>query len=295
MKLNKLTNSEKRVIIDRDTEPPFSGKYENFFEKGTYACMQCGAPLYNSESKFHSGCGWPSFDDEIKGAVKRIPDPDGIRTEIICTRCGGHLGHIFEGEGFTPKNTRHCVNSISMDFIPSYEVAVLGGGCFWCMEAVFLQVSGVLKVESGYAGGWKEKPTYNEVCSGDTGHAEVVRIEFDPKIINYKQLLDIFFYIHDPTTLNKQGNDTGEQYRSIILYTSADQEKISKEFISKINSSGIFKNPVLTELKSLEKFYKAEDYHQNYFTSNTRQPYCSAIIAPKAESFRKRFSKLLKN
>lgn len=121
MKKKELTDFEKRVIVNKDTEPPFSGKYENLFSKGTYTCRQCGSPLYKSESKFKSGCGWPSFDDEIEGAVKRLRDKDGVRTEIVCSKCGGHLGHVFEGEGFTPKNTRHCVNSVSLDFIPESE------------------------------------------------------------------------------------------------------------------------------------------------------------------------------
>jgi len=142
--MNKeLTNEEKRVILNKGTELPFSGKYYNFHERGTYVCKQCGTPLYFSEAKFDSGCGWPSFDEEISGAVRRLPDVDGRRTEIVCAKCGGHLGHVFTGEGFTPKDTRHCVNSISMDFVPEdkqeeTEVAIFAGGCFWGAEHLIL-------------------------------------------------------------------------------------------------------------------------------------------------------------
>ena len=153
----ELTADEKQVIIYKGTERPFTGKYYDFKAKGTYVCKQCGSPLYRSEDKFDSRCGWPSFDDEIPGAVKRGPDADGRRTEIVCARCGAHLGHVFTGEGLTPKNTRHCVNSISMEFIPAEELkidtAIFAGGCFWGVEYYMKKAPGVLAVESGYIGG----------------------------------------------------------------------------------------------------------------------------------------------
>jgi len=299
MKLNELSPEEKRVILYKGTEPPFTGKYDKYFEDGTYVCRQCGTNLYNSGSKFNSGCGWPSFDEEIKGSVKRHPDADGRRTEILCAMCGGHLGHVFEGEGFTEKNTRHCVNSISVDFLPSKkeenEFALLGGGCFWCLEAVFSQLKGVSSVISGYAGGITENPDYNQVCSGKTGHAEVIKIIFDPSIISYELLLEIFFSVHDPTTPGRQGNDIGPQYRSIILYNSASQKRIAGEVISRLEKSGRFKNPVVTELKEFDRFYIAEDYHQQYFFNNPYQPYCRAVISPKVEKFVKNFKEKIRD
>ena len=174
------------------------------------------------------------------------------------------------------------------------ETAVMGGGCFWCLEAVFDQLKGVVSADSGYAGGYVKNPTYQQVCSGKTGHAEVVKITFNPKVISYRDLQKIFFYIHDPTTLNRQGNDIGEQYRSIILFNSSQQEKIAKELIAELTDQKFFKNPIVTEIKPLEVFYKAEDYHQQYYENNTAQPYCQIIILPKLEKFKDKFGHLLK-
>jgi len=176
----------------------------------------------------------------------------------------------------------------------NYQTAVFGGGCFWCLEAIFLQINGVKSVQSGYAEGSNENPTYKEVCSGKTGHAEVVKIEFNPEIVNYMQLLEIFFYTHDPTTLNRQGNDIGEQYRSVILFTSPEQEKIAREYVSNLKKKKIYSKTIVTEIRPLEKFYKAEEYHQKYYYNNLSQSYCQVVISPKVKKFKEKFSKLLR-
>jgi peptide-methionine (S)-S-oxide reductase len=173
------------------------------------------------------------------------------------------------------------------------QTAILGGGCFWCLEAVFTQLKGVKKVESGYSGGSKPNPDYRQVCSGNTGHAEVLKIEFDPDKISYELLLRIFFAVHDPTTLDRQGNDRGTQYRSIIFYTSPLQEQIIMRVIRDLENSKIYPDPFVTEIKPLTEFYKAEDYHQEYFANNPSQPYCKAIISPKVAKFRKNFTNYL--
>jgi peptide-methionine (S)-S-oxide reductase len=174
------------------------------------------------------------------------------------------------------------------------EIAVFGGGCFWCLEAIFTMLNGVNKVESGYAGGFTENPTYNEVCGGGTGHAEVIRIEFDPGIISYGKLLEIFFATHDPTTLDRQGNDTGPQYRSIILYTSPEQKKLATEYMAELKDKKIFKDTIVTEIEPLELFYEAEAHHQDYFKNNPAQPYCSMIVSPKFEKAKKKFGEIFK-
>jgi peptide-methionine (S)-S-oxide reductase len=174
------------------------------------------------------------------------------------------------------------------------EIATLAGGCFWCLEAVFEQLEGVSKVESGYAGGSVVNPTYHQVCTGVTGHAEVVQVTFDPTVLPYRDLLDVFFAIHDPTTLNRQGADVGTQYRSAILYHSPEQKQIAETRIAELNAAGIWDRPIVTEVTAFEVFYPAEKYHQGYFRSNPAQPYCAAVVSPKVAKFRKHFAKRLK-
>ena len=169
------------------------------------------------------------------------------------------------------------------------EVATLGGGCFWCLDAVYRQLRGVVKVESGYAGGTKPNPTYRDVCSGQTGHAEVVQITFDPSLIAYRDLLDVFFTIHDPTTKDRQGGDIGSQYRSIILTHSDDQARVAREAVAEVEAEKLYDDPIVTEIEPLTTFYSAERYHQDYFADNARQPYCQAVIAPKVAKFRQKF------
>jgi len=176
----------------------------------------------------------------------------------------------------------------------SLQTATLAGGCFWCLEAVFDDVKGVHGVESGYAGGQVDNPTYRQVCNGDTGHAEVVQIHFDPNIVSYYDLLNVFFAIHDPTTLNRQGNDIGTQYRSAIFYHNDDQKMIAESLIEEFNAQKIWDSPIVTQVAPLDKFYMAEDYHQEYFSRNPYQPYCQAVVAPKVAKFRKHFLEMLK-
>ncbi len=176
----------------------------------------------------------------------------------------------------------------------SKEVATLGGGCFWCLEAVYEQLQGIEQVVSGYAGGHVENPSYQEVCTGKTGHAEVVQLTYDPDTVSFREILQVFFTIHDPTTRNRQGADVGPQYRSIILYHDEEQKQIAKDVIDEFESEGVWENPIVTEVEPLEEFYRAEDYHQEYYRNNPGQPYCQAVIAPKVSKFRKKFTEKLK-
>jgi peptide methionine sulfoxide reductase msrA/msrB len=276
MKVDKLNPEEERIIIHQGTEGPFTGKYFNHKEAGTYTCKQCGAPLFRSSDKFDSGCGWPSFDDEIPGALNRTLDADGVRMEITCAKCGGHLGHVFEGEGFTPKNTRHCVNSISLEFITASQEAALekayfAGGCFWGVEHLLKQSEGVISTRVGYMGGRTKNPTYKQVCYENTGHAEVVEVVFDPKKTSYETLARLFFEIHDPTQKNRQGPDIGNQYRSAVFYTNNDQKETAEKLIAILKGKGY--NPV-TEVVPGDMFWVAEDYHQDYYDNTGKQPYC---------------------
>lgn len=177
---------------------------------------------------------------------------------------------------------------------PSSETATLGGGCFWCIEAVFDQLDGVIDVVSGYSGGHVDNPTYRQVCDGDTGHAEVVQVRFDPRKLSYRDLLEVFFSVHDPTTLNRQGNDVGPQYRSAIFYHSTEQQQAAAALISELNESRAFSRPIVTEVTPFERFYAGEDYHQEYFARNGGQPYCQFVVAPKVSKFKKQYAARLK-
>ncbi|RXJ69710.1 methionine sulfoxide reductase [Halarcobacter ebronensis] len=277
MSYNKLTTEESYVIDNKGTERPFSGKYNDFYEEGTYLCKKCGAALYRSKDKFTSGCGWPSFDDEIKGAVKRVRDRDGRRVEIVCANCDAHLGHVFEGEGFTKKNTRHCVNSISLKFegkekcCEEHAFAYFAAGCFWGVEYHFEKLPGVHSAVSGYMGGHYENPTYRVVCSGMSGHLETVRVEYDECIISFKELAKHFFEIHDFTQRDGQGPDIGNQYLSAIFYTDEKQKQATLELIDELEDMGY---KVATSLYDFSKFYEAEEYHQDYYEKNGKIPYC---------------------
>jgi peptide methionine sulfoxide reductase msrA/msrB len=274
----KLNPEEERVIVHKGTESPFSGKYYLHHEDETHHCRSCNAPLFRSEHKFESGCGWPGFDDSMPDAVKQQPDADGRRTEIVCAACGAHLGHVFFGEGFINKNVRHCVNSVSLMFDPSEQTAgsvraYFAGGCFWGIEYCMKQAEGVITTRVGYMGGDKSDPTYEQVCAGTTGHAETVEVVFDPSKTSFEILAKYFFEIHDPTQISHQGPDIEHQYRSAVFWVDDEQRKTTERLINTLKGEGY---PVVTESVSAGTFWLAEDYHQNYYDKSGKQPYCHA-------------------
>lgn len=273
--LAKLNPFESHVILQKGTERAFTGTYTDTTDEGTYYCRQCDSPLYHSSSKFHSGCGWPSFDDELPGAVQRHTDADGRRTEIVCATCGGHLGHVFLGEGFTEKDTRHCVNSVSMVFKPGEPVAkaVYAGGCFWGVEYLLEKLEGVREVTSGYSGGHTENPTYRQVLTHTTGHLEAVEVLYDPRIISYEELTKYFLEIHDPTQADGQGPDIGNQYLSAIFYRSRPEYDTAVALLSYLEDRGY---KIATQLRAAAKFWPAEEYHQDYYELKGTLPYCHA-------------------
>ncbi len=302
-----LTSEQYYILREKGTEKPFSGRLLLTKEKGIYKCSACGNPLFSSEGKFDAHCGWPSFDREISaGSITTAIDHSHgmMRTEIMCAKCGGHLGHVFD-DGPTKTGKRYCVNSISLEFIPehslrqvettaSIDTITLGGGCFWCVEAIYRNLEGVISVESGYSGGSIVNPTYEQVSAGTSGHAEVVQITFDKKKTSLEEILKVFFTIHDPTTLNQQGADKGPQYRSVIFFRNENQKKIAQDIIDELQKENVYNKPILTLVESFNIFYKAEDYHQNYYQNNKKQPYCQLVIQPKIEKFEKIFSEKLK-
>jgi peptide methionine sulfoxide reductase msrA/msrB len=297
----KLDPEAFRVTQKSGTEAPFCGNLLDNKKEGAYVCVVCGLPLFSSEHKFNSGTGWPSFYREFDPQhVSRNTDRSHgmIRTEINCARCGAHLGHVFE-DGPKPTGERHCLNSASLKFYekgqelppesrpaaqnaaatqpkdaastPKTEIAYFAAGCFWGVEHYFQKGPGVIDASSGYMQGHTDNPTYKDVCYKDTGHAETVKVIFDPTQISYRRLLEAFFVMHNPTELNRQGPDVGSQYRSGIYTTSAEQQREAEAFIREMQNSERFKGRrIVTEVEPAKKFYPAEDYHQDYVEKTGR-------------------------
>lgn len=265
------------IIRHHATEQAYTGLYNNYTQPGSYLCRGCGGALFRADTKFQSSCGWPSFDEALTNAVTHLPDADGRRTEIICTRCTAHLGHVFHGEGFTQKNSRYCVNSKSLDFVENPEIldteeAIVAGGCFWGVEYYLQRFPGVLRTEVGYTGGEKVSPTYNDVCSGSTGHVEAVRVIYAPSLLDYKTLLKYFFEIHDPSQHNGQGPDIGSQYHSAVFYYDDAQKQVTEKLIQTLQQT----MTVATSCLPVTTFWPAEPDHQQYYTKTGHQPYCHA-------------------
>ncbi|WP_396194863.1 bifunctional methionine sulfoxide reductase B/A protein [Flavobacterium sp.] len=292
------------VARQADTERAFTGTLWKSETKGTYYCAACGLKLFKSDQKFVSSCGWPSFFEQDNKNSITFKDDNSYgmrRIEALCGRCDSHLGHLFD-DGPEPTGKRYCMNAISLDFVPdtvanqnkgNLETITIGGGCYWCVEAVYENLTGVEKVVSGFSGGKVENPSYEEICSGTTGAAEVVEITYDKTKTNLDEIFQVFFTVHDPTTLNRQGADVGSQYRSVIFYKNEEQKKAAESIIAELNKE-VFNNKIVTTLEPFKAFYKAKDYHQNYYENNKEQPYCQMVIQPKLEKFEKVFKDRLK-
>ena len=281
----KLDPEAFRVTQKSGTEPAFCGTLLDNKKEGFYACVVCGLPLFNSDHKFESGTGWPSFYREYDPKhVSRKKDDSHFmsRTEINCARCDAHLGHVFP-DGPKPTGERHCLNSASLKFFEKgetlpmeskpieTETAYFAGGCFWGIEHYFQEGPGVLDAVSGYMQGKTPKPTYKDVCTGTTDHAETVKVVFDPKRISFRTLMEAFFKMHDPTQLNYQGPDHGSQYRSGIWYVSDTQKAEAEKFVEELKKSGRFgSKPIVTQIEKAAEFFPAEDYHQDYVVKTGR-------------------------
>jgi peptide methionine sulfoxide reductase msrA/msrB len=297
----KLTPEQYRVTQKAATEAPFDNAYWNNHAAGIYVDVVSGEPLFSSLDKYDSGTGWPSFTRPLDPANVETRADDSLfsrRTEVRSTLADSHLGHVFN-DGPPPTGTRYCMNSAALRFVPAdklvaegygayaslftataaaatpgtaadphREVATLAGGCFWGMEEILRQIPGVTSTRVGYTGGTTKNPTYPQVHAGDTGHAEAVEVVFDPSVISYEDVLGYFFRMHDPTTMNRQGNDVGTSYRSAIFYHSAQQRQTAEQVREKVDKSGKWPAPVVTEIVAAGEFWPAEEYHQKYLVKN---------------------------
>ncbi len=306
-----LSPEQFRVMRRGGTEPPFSGRFDRFFEPGGYACAACGLLLFRSEAKYDAGCGWPSFRESIGRVRLELRDDYSARmrrVEVRCAACGAHLGHVF-ADGPPPGGERYCLNSVSLAFIPDRpggsspdpgesparpgpsaaperragdesgrgpappprETATFSAGCFWGVEHQFRRLPGVVETQVGYTGGTAPRPTYEQVCSDATGHAESVEVVFDPGVVTYEDLVRFFFRIHDPTQVDRQGPDIGSQYRSAIFYRDEEQKRTAEKVRAEMDASGRYKARVATAILPAAEFYRAEEYHQRYYEKRGRK------------------------
>jgi peptide methionine sulfoxide reductase msrA/msrB len=291
-----LTPERYKVMWQCGTEPPFSGKYNNHYEKGAYVCAACGAPLFQSETKYDHGTGWPSFTAPAAAESVEFREDRSFlmkRTEVRCASCGAHLGHVFN-DGPAPSLEHYCINSAALEFAPAAagpaakgenispeskaqkpapkrETATFAAGCFWGVEEEFRGIKGVTDTVVGYTGGTTKSPTYEQVCTDRTGHAEAVEVTFDPSVVGYEELVRFFFRVHDPTQVNRQGPDIGTQYRSAIFTHSDDQRDIALKVIAELNRTEAYAKPVATAVVPAGEFTRAEEYHQKYLEKHGRK------------------------